>query len=66
MVAGMTKVGQPVIGQDVEFGPMFYFSRRTQHARDRISNAGAHPAVSGPGIRGTNYLTIIAGLEGRR
>src|SRR5262249_3979464 len=64
MIAGMTKTGQPLVGQNVEFGPKAYFSRRTQHASDRINNAGAHPTVAGPGIRGADYLKLIARLEG--
>lgn len=65
MSAGMRKAGQPVVGEAVEFGPKSYFSRRTQHARDRINSAGVHPTVAGPGVRGTDYLTIVAGLEAR-
>jgi hypothetical protein len=66
MTAGMRKTGQPVVGQTVELGPKSYFSRRTQLARDRINAAGVHRTVTGAGARGTDYLTIVAGLEGRR
>ena len=63
MTVGMRKDGQPVVGQSVEFGPKFYFSRRTKFARDRINSAGVHPTVSGSGVRGTDYLAIIRKLE---
>jgi hypothetical protein len=63
MTSGITKNGQPVVGQTVELGPKSYFSRRIQHAHDRINTAGVHPTVTGPGVLGTDYLAIIAGLE---
>jgi hypothetical protein len=63
MTAGMRKNGQPVIGQTVELGPKSYFSRRIQHAHDRINTAGVHPTVAGPGVRGTDYIAIVARLE---
>jgi hypothetical protein len=65
MTAGMRKTGQPVVAQTVEFGPKLHFSRRTQHARDRINLAGVHPIVAGPSARGRDYLTVIAGLEAK-
>jgi hypothetical protein len=63
MVAGMTKPDQPAVGQLIEFRPKPYFSRRGQHARDRIVNAGMHPQVAGPGAGGTDFLAVVAAME---
>ena len=64
MKEGMTKTGQPVVGDSVELAPTQHFSRRIKNATIRLATQAPRPVVSSPSMGGTDFLAVIASLKG--